>query len=316
MNLTPYIINFHNIKRTHERLPGGVLNVKYETPKGDITTSVVFTEEMHASGATLYVIREHAIKTAKDFPAVSYILNNAEIIPNYSKYEKYQKEYVGDRGIAVALAAMYGSPNHYLVKELMSVQDYYYTMMDNPDEMDQFCDEIRPFFERLMKIAAESPAEVILSGANYDVALTPPPVFEKYITPTLKRSSEILHEKGKFLATHTDGENKGLLKEYVDAKIDIADSVCPSPMTRVSFKEYRDAFDGHGITIWGGIPSTSVLKESMSQRDFEAMIHDMLLHAGDGRYLILAIADTVPVAADFDRILYIAKKAREFGPVK
>ena len=312
LNLTPYIIKLHNIRKTHERLSGGRLRVKYETPKGDITTTAVFSEDMRKSGVSLYAVTEHAIKDASDLGAVSYILNNAEVIPNYDNYRTYQEQFIGERGIATALGTPYASPAHYLIKELMSVQDFYYMLMDNPDETRAFCREIAPYTDRVIEVAADCSAEVILVGANYDTALTPPPIFSEHITPWLKKSADMLHGRGKFLATHPDGENSGLLEEYVKAGIDIADSICPPPMTRIPLHEIREVFAGSGITIWGGIPSVSVLESSMSQRDFEALVDYTLEAIGAGDHMILAIADTTPPDASFERILYIQKKAAQF----
>ena len=68
---------------------------------------------------------------------------------------------------------------------------------------------------------------------------------------------------GKYLLTHADGENSGLLDEYLDSEIDIADSICPTPMTKLSFKEVRDHFDGI-ISIMGGIPSITLLDSIMT----------------------------------------------------
>jgi len=34
----------------------------------------------------------------------------------------------------------------------------------------------------------------------------------------------------------------------------VADSVCPAPMTKLTFKQHRDTFAGR-VTIMGGIPS-------------------------------------------------------------
>ncbi len=59
----------------------------------------------------------------------------------------------------------------------------------------------------------------------------PLPVLFKY-TP-YGRAWTIFDKKGKFLLTHTDGENIGLLEEYMACEFDIADSICPSPMTKL-----------------------------------------------------------------------------------
>ena len=44
--------------------------------------------------------------------------------------------------------------------------------------------------------------------------------------------------------THTDGENRRLMPLYLRANFDIADSVCPAPMTRLSVDEFYEGFAG------------------------------------------------------------------------
>ena len=66
-------------------------------------------------------------------------------------------------------------------------------------------------FMMMLDVLAESDAEVIFWGANYDQDLTWPPFFAEEIAPWLKMVSDRLHDAGKLLLTHTDGENKNLL---------------------------------------------------------------------------------------------------------
>ena len=314
LNKTPYHIELHNIKRTARRSSDGKLYVEYDTPKGKLSTCVCHDQSMVEAGITLYVILEHALKGPEDFPAMMYILQNAEVVSQYDAFAYYQKEYVGDRGVAVALSAMFASPVHYLVKELMAMDDFYYTLTDEPEIFEAFEEAAAPFCEQLFQAALDSPAEIILSGANYDASITSPPMFQSYVTPYLKRQAEMLHERGKYLATHTDGENTGLLPLYLESCIDIADSICPSPMTKISLEDTRKLF-GDQITIWGGVPSTSTLESIMDDYTYEKYIDDMFSKLGSGKHLILSVADTVPPAAKFERLEYLARKCREFGPV-
>ena len=54
----------------------------------------------------------------------------------------------------------------------------------------------------------------------------------------------------------------------------------------------------------------------MTDYEFEKYLDKTLEEAGDGRRLILSIADSTPPAAKFDRLLTIMKKVKEFGAVK
>ena len=49
--------------------------------------------------------------------------------------------------------------------------------------------------------------------------------------------------------------------------------------------------------------------------EFEKYLDMTLESVGKGDHMIFSIADTTPPGAEFDRILTIAKKTAEFGPV-
>lgn len=310
----PYKLTFHNIKQNISRTSDGLLRSEYITPKGTIKTCIKYDEEMRKAGSTLPVTLEHAVKGIEDFEALAYIFENVEVEPNYGYFARFREDVVGENGVAVATCSLWASPMYYLLKELMSVENFFFALFDYPEEMEWLSDKLMPFARKIFDVTADSPAELILSGANYDNSITTPQFFGKYIAPELKRQSEILHEKGKYLVTHTDGENTGLLEHFVASEFDVADSICPYPLTRLTLAEVRKVFDGK-ITIWGGIPSTSVLENSMSDYEFEKYLDDMLQSIGKGDHLIFSIADTTPPGAKLERILKIEKKVKEFGSV-
>ena len=313
LNNNSYRIDFSNIDFEIDT-SGELTIVKYFTPHGEITTRALYDERMRQAGATIGHTVEHAIKDSKDIDAAGYIFENVIVEQAYNNFSEYQKK-VGDRGIAAAFNLLSVSPINLIMKELIHFDHFVYQLHDDPGKLELLAEKIDIFFNRVFDIVLDSSAEVILSGANYDRLLTWPPFFKKYITPHLGRQSRKAHLRGKFLLTHTDGENKGLLEEYTAAGIDIADSICPYPMTKYTLKEIRKIFDGR-ITIWGGIPSVIVLEESMSDYEFEKYINGLFEDIGCGDHLILSFADTTPPDARLDRIKKVAGLARDFGPVK
>jgi hypothetical protein len=161
----------------------------------------------------------------------------------------------------------------------------------------------------MKEIAADSPAEIILLGANYDDSITYPRFFERHILPPLRDYAARLHVRGKYLMTHTDGENRRLLPLYVEAGFDIADSVCPYPMTQLRLEEIYAAFAGR-ITIWGGIPSTLLCRDSTSEEEFRRTIDELVARYPGQSRLILGVSDMVTADADWDRLCYITEKVR------
>lgn len=301
---------FHNIDRTVERDAKGGLRVTYRTPKGDITTEFVLDEAMYKSGITLWAIREHAVKSEDDWEAVAHIFENAEIVPRYERLERFQ-EFVGDRAEAVAYAHTQAGAMHLLIKDLMPFDEFCYAFMDDEDGLAQLAARIEPYMDSLYNTVVRAPSRLVFSGGNYDAVVTYPPLFERHMLPQIRKRADIAHELDKFLICHTDGENDGLMDFLVASGMDVADSVCPAPMTRLPLADYRAAFDGK-VSIWGGIPSIAVLGDSMGDAEFERYFDSLLEQIGDGRRIILSIADTTPPAAKWERIEHIAKLAAAF----
>jgi hypothetical protein len=287
--------------------------VSYETPFGNINTKVIYNDQMRKAGITITHVEEYAFKTSEDYKALGYIFENAEVVPNYEGYQKFSKV-IGERGIAAGFVNSSPSGMFFIQRELMPLNTFFYEMNDNHSELAELAEKINSYLDKAMIVAADSPAEVIFIGANYDSSVTYPPFFQKYILPSLKKYSQLLHSKGKFLLTHTDGENRGLLEHYLEAQIDIADSICPSPMTSLTFEHVRKEFHNK-ITIMGGIPSVALLPSSMTEKEFDNFIDDFFKQIGSGERLILGISDTTPPAASFERIIKIIERVRNFGMV-
>jgi len=67
-------------------------------------------------------------------------------------------------------------------------------------------------------------------------------------------------------------------------QINIADLICPAPMTKLIFKQIRDAFAGK-ISIMGGIPLVALLEDLMDEAEFETFWDKFLEDIGAGDHL-------------------------------
>ena len=242
--------------------------VTYNTPAGAIRTTTLYDDSMRRAGITISHVEQYAITSEKDLEAIGWIFEHAKVRPNYEGYQAFA-ESIGDRGIAVAFGTWAASPMHLIQRELMPMDLFFYAMTDHPEAMARLVERMEPYWRSLLEAFAACPADVVLVGANYDASIQYPPLFAEHITPWLKTAADMLHARGKYLLTHTDGENTGLLDEYLESDLDVADSICPKPMTKLTYGDVRQAFDGR-ITIMGGIPSVALIKDSMPDRDFDA----------------------------------------------
>ena len=286
---------------------------EYHTPHGSVTTRIRLDDSMIRAGITLPHVVKRAFGDSSDYQALRFIFDHAEPVPNEDGFRELEKA-VGDRGMAVGYACAAASPMHYLLHILLPFDLFCYESFDHPGELAKLSDSVGGFMQRLLAVACASRAEAIFWGGNFDASLTPPPFFRDHVLPWAREAATALHGAGKLFLAHTDGENRGLLDLYLDCGIDIADSICPAPMTSLGFREIREAF-GENVTIMGGIPSVALLRESMSDSAFEIFLDGFFEDIGDGRHLVLGISDTTPPGASFERLIAIAKRVARFGPV-
>ncbi len=313
LNTMPFRTEFRDTDIAAE-YRGDETVVTYKTPFGSISTKTVYDDAMRAAGISITHLAETPYKgSINDLKVIGHIFDNAEVLPNYEGFLEFSG-LVGERGIPVGFLSLAGSPMHLLQRELMPMDQFFFAAHDYPDEMAECAGKIGKYYDRMFRVCADSPSDVFLCGANYDASVTYPPFFSEHIVPWLKRFADILHAEGKYLLTHTDGENTGLLEGYIESGIDIADSICPEPMTRLSLKEVRDYFNGR-INIMGGIPSITLLKNTMDDTEFERFLDDFFTNLGAGDHIILGISDTTPPAAEFSRLKKIAQYIDNFGEV-
>lgn len=291
---------------------GDFTRVTYHTPIGSVSCKILYSEEMKRAGASITWISEHVLKEPKDYRTVGYIFKNIKIHPDYNNYLEYQKK-VGNKGFAAAFANLSSSPMHHIMKEFLDATKFYLEMYDHPKEMRQLCEDMEPCYDQIFRVLADSPAEVIFSGGNYDEMITYPPFFRDYIMPHLQKLADLLHPKGKLLLCHCDGENKGLLDLIRESGMDLAEAICPQPMTKVTLREVKKAFQGK-VTIFGGVPSVALLEESMSDEGFEKFMKNLFAEIVPGDRFILGVSDTTPPPdAKFDRLFRITEMVHKWG---
>jgi uroporphyrinogen-III decarboxylase len=277
--------------------------VEYVTPVGVLETAFLMTEEMLDAGTSTAWVSKPPICKPEDFEPAGYLFEHIKVHPRMDGYLTMRRK-VGEHGVVVAPTLGSAGPMHHIMKQMMFPEQFFYAMADYPEKVYRLAGQMEPFFQAIQESALDSPAEVVYFGGNYDDSLTPPPLFRKHILPVLKQYAERLHKHGKYLLTHTDGENRRLIPLYLEAGFDIADSVCPYPMTQVTLEQIHAAFASR-ITIWGGIPATQLCPASTDEVSFRRYVDELIERYGHAKRIILGVSDMVTADADISRLKYL-----------
>jgi len=278
----------------------------FRTPHGDVRTRLRSTAEMRRNGISLPFVDSYAIRDADDIEAVGWLFERVDVVRAPRAYAGFRSR-IGERGLAVAAGPVAASPMHMVLHELVAMDRFFYLYADERPRLAKLARRMEPVFEAMLEAELATDAEVIFWGGNYDQDLTWPPFFAEEIVPWLRRVADRAHSAGKLLLTHCDGENRGLLSLYPECGFDIAESVCPAPMTQLSLRDLRQGF-GPAVAVWGGVPSVALLEASLGERAFELWLEGLVREIErDPLRLIVGVSDNVPPDASLTRLRRIGE---------
>lgn len=309
----PYRVELRGLS-AKVRKEGDLIHASIRTPAGEVTMLLELNDEMRREGITVPFVRKYPIQSGDNLEAIAQVFEHLVVTPTPGGYANFRRR-VGDSGLAIAQCLSCASPMQMIFYSLMEKQEFIYLYADDRAAVTALAKRMEPYYNQVIAAAAACEAETVLCGVNFDQNLTWPIFFEEEISPWLRRVRDRMHAAGKFVISHTDGENHLLMPLYRKAVFDVAESVCPRPMTRCTLKELREGM-GPGITIWGGLCSCAFLRDSMDDAAFKAYLDKTFSELGDARRLILGVSDNVPPDADLNRLTRVKDRIREFGPVR
>ena len=309
----PYRVELRGLPMafSHE---GDRYRTRIQTSAGEVSWALVHTAEMRREGISIPWVEEFVLRSVDDCDAVAEVFEHLEVMPTPGAYAAFHQR-IGDRGIAVTNGLLGASPMHGILHDLLPPEQFFYLYADERDALTRLARRMEPFWNQALATALGCEAEVVYWGANYDQNLTWPAFFTGEVAPWLQQAAGRAHAAGKLLLTHTDGENQKLLPLYPACGFDVAESVCPQPITRCSLREARQGM-GPRITVWGGIPSVALIKDQMDDRAFEQYLDGLFAEIGTGERLILGVSDNVPPDADLNRLHRITERVAAFGSVR
>jgi len=230
---------------------------------------------------------EHKLTSPDDLPAYRYLVENTSFSPNPGRYEELA-EHVGDDGIV----APHIGPTavQKLVQLDAGVDNFAYLCADCPDEMDELIELVHLRDLERIRIAAETPAKVLIQVENTSTLLISPTMYRRWSQRHISNFSRIAHEHGKVAMVHMCGHIRGLLADIATTGLDGVDALTPPPTANTTPQDAWDVMGPdlivHGIldpTRWIHRPAREVvsameqaLPPGMKDRNF------LLCTAADG----------------------------------
>ncbi len=281
---------------------------EYVTPVGAVSTVFRGSADLRAKGiADLQV--EFMLKRVEDYPVVEYILEHTEYVPTYDEYEAYEAD-IDSEGYP--LVSCGDCPFHQWMRALVGYNAAYYHLADHANEVQRLLRAMEDIDRsEVWPLVLDSPARLILHGIHLSSQMTPPPVFDTYVTPYYQDFSARLHAADKYLAMHADNDTTQILDHIERSGFDMVECFVTDPMVSTTLTMAREAW-GSRVSIWGAIPSV-ILEDPYTDEDFEDYMRGVFRDAAPGDALVLGVADNVMPDAKIERVRRVTEMVDEFG---
>ena len=195
--------------------------ITLDTPRGRLTR----VDLKAADGS--FTPTEHFVKELKDLDILRTALEHQSCVPRYHRVTAVLEELDGQ---GVGDVTIMRSPFGKLIQEYMGFEAVVYALYDHPEVILDFMVFQEELDLEQVRLAADSPARIVIISDHADENLIAPPYYEQYCIPFYNKACDILHRAGKIVSTHLDGNFKGHMPLLGKTGFDLLDGCTPAPM--------------------------------------------------------------------------------------
>ena len=276
---------------------GGARRVtRLRTPLGTLEK----VELLAADGSWAPV--EHFAKGVGDLEVAAYVARHTRVVPDPGRIRAVL-EAVGPWGVGDVVLSR--SPFGKLVHEWMGVERTAYALVDAPAAVRDYLavQERADLVE--VEQAARMPARVVILSDHADESLIPPTWYREFCIPFYRKACRILHDAGKVVSTHLDGNIRGILPLLGETTFDLLDGCTPAPMTNYEVEGLAQAMPP-GMSCYCGVPAT-FFSQGLPTETILAYGR-RILDAFAGRVL-LNVGDILPTDGSIEQVIALGELA-------
>lgn len=284
----------------HQEKKGNTWISRFETPIGSVTH-----KEQETPNSWAKLVTKEWIVTEEDMTIFTYIEQHTNWVFLPERYEQIRNQW-GDLGAPVMYMPRVSIQRLYI--DLMGVEETVYALEDYPETVELYFEALRSSQMRLVDVICDSPIELINFGDNLHCGTLSPSLFEKYVLPEYQLRCDRLHQAGKFVYSHFDGDNKSFLPYYQQTGLDGIEAITPVPQGDVTLEEVKEAMGD--MILLDGIPAI-YFDDTYSEEVLIECVHKLLdLFAPN---LVLGISDEISSTGDIERIRLVGKIVDEYN---
>ena len=281
-----------DVVRIHEQHPDHSVT-RVRTPSGEIST---VHHEIWEGGRLLNRrIAEYPVKSPRDLDVVVDILERQRFRADPGAHQS-AVDTVGHRAEPTVFLSSAGFTE--LVKTWCGLEGTFYLLHDHPAAVERYLVACDRRDDRLVEEALELPCRIFNLGDHATNEFTPPPILEKYMIPRWQRIADRLHEAGRFVHSHWDGNSRLMLPYLRSTRLDGVEALTPAPMGDMTLEMIKDAV-GDEMVVLDLLPAIDFLpgRPVGELLEFARRAIDMFAPR-----LILGISDEISQVGEIEKV--------------
>jgi uroporphyrinogen-III decarboxylase len=280
---------------------GEVLHKEYQTPAGNLSTQVQWTEDWPHGHHIPFVDDFQVSRALKplisgpaDLAALQFMLQppsaadraqfKQEVETARAFIEREQVLLVGGWGVGLDMADW-----------LCGVENLMLLAMEQPEFVTELLEMIHVWNRQRMEVVLSAPVDLYIRRAWYEGCdFVTPRFFRSAVLPRLKAEADLAHAHGAKFGYICSSGTKPLLEAYLEAGIDVLIGVDPVQGTHTDLQLMKKVL-GHRICLWGGV-SGAITVEMGTETEIRSAVRQAMTILGPTGF-ILSPVDNITIDA-------------------
>lgn len=246
------------------------------------------------------------IESEDDMKIYTWIWEHLDWEFDKDLYDKLLAE-KGDLGAPTMFMPRVSAQNLYI--DTMGIENGIFTFYDYPSTVEKYFAAMHESHMRMIDVLNDSPVEIINFGDNVHCGTLTTDIFEKYVLKYYQERCEKLHQGGKFVCSHWDGDTKSLLPYAKETGLDGIEAITPKPQGDVTLEEVKEHL-GDEVFLLDGIPAVLFDDIFPVEQLVETTKKIIELFAPK---LILGISDEISSTGDIERVRIVGEIVDEYN---
>jgi hypothetical protein len=281
-------------------------HIAYRTPLGELTELIQPVYGTGMAGRVQPWILEFMIKQSSDYKILEYMVNEQIFDSDFDGIRQVQED-LGNDGVVICKVAK--TPFALLWMYYTGLERLIFDLEDNPGPVNRVMEAMINRDQKVWKIMAKSPAEILHCSDNISADLVSPKIFNNYFLPYYQALTKVINPADKPIAIHVDGLIRRLADSFKNIPEGmIIEAFTPPPTGNFSVSEARAVWGNR--PLWLNFPSSVHLEPS---EKVEAVTMEILHQAATGNGFLLGITENMPAKCWQQSLAAIGRVMNKYG---